>query len=182
MLESWKNAALLRKTGQQEPWEESRATVREGKRRIGAVGGATLTSMTSVWPCLVQKACGGVVKLTATKLLGFRSRDGGSRSLQAERDVRAHTHTHTLSSRSCQANIAAAVTLTQTELQHRLVGVLTISWNPKRRKKEVGVKLLLLQSSDYIDMVIQWCQTKIYSGPIKKKKKKNYKLRVRLVN
>lgn len=43
----------------------------------------SLTSMTSVWACLVQKACGGVVQLTATKLLGFRSRDGVTRSEHA---------------------------------------------------------------------------------------------------
>lgn len=61
---------------------------REGRRDCEV---CALTSMTSVWPCLVQKACGGVVQLTATKLLGFRSRDGGSRSLQAE----IHTCTHT---------------------------------------------------------------------------------------
>lgn len=42
-----------------------------------------LTSMTSVWACLVQKACGGVVQLTATKLLGFLSKAGVSRSVQA---------------------------------------------------------------------------------------------------
>lgn len=61
------------------------------------MGRAALTSMTSVWLCFVQKACGGVVQLTATKLLGFRSRDGGSRSLQAERDahIRTCTHKHT---------------------------------------------------------------------------------------
>lgn len=44
--------------------------------------------MISVWACLVQNACGGVVQLTATKLLGLRSRAGGSRSEQA-----AETHT-----------------------------------------------------------------------------------------
>lgn len=36
-----------------------------------------LTSMISVWACLVQKACGGVVQLTATKLLGFLSKFAG---------------------------------------------------------------------------------------------------------
>lgn len=39
--------------------------------------------MTSVWACLVQKACGGVVQLTATKVLGFRSREGVTRSVHA---------------------------------------------------------------------------------------------------
>lgn len=41
------------------------------------------TSMISVWACLVQKACGGVVQLTATKLVGLRSREGVTSSLQA---------------------------------------------------------------------------------------------------
>lgn len=41
------------------------------------------TSMISVWACLVQKAWGGVVQLTATKLVGLRSREGVTSSLQA---------------------------------------------------------------------------------------------------
>lgn len=41
------------------------------------------TSMISVWACLVQKAWGGVVQLTATKLVGLRSRAGATSSLQA---------------------------------------------------------------------------------------------------
>lgn len=41
------------------------------------------TSMISVCACLVQKACGGVVQLTATKLVGLRSREGVTSSLQA---------------------------------------------------------------------------------------------------
>ncbi len=51
----------------------------------------SLTSMTSVWACLVQKACGGVVQLTATKLLGFRSKAGVSRSVQAGRETHKST-------------------------------------------------------------------------------------------
>lgn len=47
--------------------------------------------MTSVWACLVQKACGGVVQLTATKLLGLRSIAGVSRSAQAGRGRRGTT-------------------------------------------------------------------------------------------
>lgn len=39
--------------------------------------------MTSVWPCLVQKAWGGVVQLTDTKLLGLRSKEGVRRLVQA---------------------------------------------------------------------------------------------------
>lgn len=50
---------------------------------VNAGSGRSLTSMTSVWACLVQKACGGVVQLTATKLLGFRSIAGVIRSVQA---------------------------------------------------------------------------------------------------
>lgn len=45
------------------------------------------TSMTSVWPCLVQKAWGGVVQLTDTKLLGLRSTVGVRRLLQAGEDT-----------------------------------------------------------------------------------------------
>lgn len=41
------------------------------------------TSMISVCACFVQKAWGGVVTLTATKLFGFRSSDGVCSSLQA---------------------------------------------------------------------------------------------------
>lgn len=43
--------------------------------------------MTSVWPCLVQKAWGGVVQLTDTKLLGLRSGVGVTRSAQAGTDT-----------------------------------------------------------------------------------------------
>lgn len=42
--------------------------------------------MTSVWPCLVQKAWGGVVQLTDTKLLGLRSSVGVERLAQAGKD------------------------------------------------------------------------------------------------
>jgi len=42
-----------------------------------------LTSIISVCACLVQNACGGVVQLTATKLLGLRSSDGVISSLHA---------------------------------------------------------------------------------------------------
>lgn len=42
--------------------------------------------MTSVWPCLVQKAWGGVVQLTDTKLLGLRSSVGVERLVQAGKD------------------------------------------------------------------------------------------------
>lgn len=44
---------------------------------------AARTSMISVCACFVQKAWGGVVALTATKLFGFRSSDGVCNSLQA---------------------------------------------------------------------------------------------------
>lgn len=44
------------------------------------------TSTTSVWPCLVQKTWGGVVQLTDTKLLGFRSNEGVERLVQAGKD------------------------------------------------------------------------------------------------
>lgn len=43
--------------------------------------------MTSVWPCLVQKAWGGVVQLTDTKLLGLRSKVGVKRPVQAGNDT-----------------------------------------------------------------------------------------------
>lgn len=46
-------------------------------------GPAAPTSMISVCACLVQKAWGGVVTLTATKLFGFRSSEGVCSSLQA---------------------------------------------------------------------------------------------------
>lgn len=49
----------------------------------GKAGSGGCTSMISVWACLVQKACGGVVQLTATKLVGLRSREGVTSSLQA---------------------------------------------------------------------------------------------------
>lgn len=42
-----------------------------------------LTSITSVWVCLIQKGCGGVVQLTATKLLGFLSKAGVIKSAHA---------------------------------------------------------------------------------------------------
>lgn len=55
--------------------------------------------MISVWACLVQNACGGVVQLTATKLLGLRSRAGGSRSEQAAEKHTAGDHPRVTSTR-----------------------------------------------------------------------------------
>lgn len=43
--------------------------------------------MTSVWACLVQKAWGGVVQLTDTKLLGLRSKVGVKRLVQAVNSI-----------------------------------------------------------------------------------------------
>ena len=54
--------------------------IRQERRRASE---QKVTSMISVWACLVQKAWGGVVQLMATKLVGLRSRDGVTSSLQA---------------------------------------------------------------------------------------------------
>lgn len=78
--------------------------------------------MTSVWACLVQKTWGGVVQLTDTKLLGLRSRVGVDRSVQAGDHMWSHDW------RGHPQRELREVRLTQAELQHRLIGVLTVPW------------------------------------------------------
>lgn len=88
-MESWKKAILLRKMGLLVPCErvsekdEAGSGVPTAHRDDCEQAFSYCTSMISVCACLVQKACGGVVQLTATKLVGLRSRVGVTSSLQA---------------------------------------------------------------------------------------------------
>lgn len=67
-------------------WEDGRkgcVSIQPQAGNASEVAATYCTSMISVWACLVQKAWGGVVQLTATKLVGLRSSAGVTSSLQA---------------------------------------------------------------------------------------------------
>lgn len=91
--------------------------------------GGRATSTTSVWACLVQKAWGGVVQLTDTKLLGFRSRVGVVSSVQAG------DHTCHMTGEVNVSNERDEEGLTQAELQHRLIRVLTVPWTGQEGRR-----------------------------------------------